>query len=122
MEMQLDASCRKLYRTKTKGEEHEALRKEFIECLKLLEGELGEKPYFGGETFGYVDVSLIPYYSWFQIYGTYGNLNIEQESPKLIAWAKRCIRNKESVSNTLPDSEKVLGFVQYQRKLLGIDE
>ncbi|RVW78608.1 putative glutathione S-transferase [Vitis vinifera] len=24
-------------------------KKKFIECLKLLEGELGEKPYFGGE-------------------------------------------------------------------------
>ncbi|KAK9078133.1 hypothetical protein SSX86_002190 [Deinandra increscens subsp. villosa] len=52
---------RKLYTTK--GEEHEASRSEFIECLKLLQGELGDKPYFGGESFGYLDVSLIPFYS-----------------------------------------------------------
>nr|XP_043624470.1 probable glutathione S-transferase isoform X2 [Erigeron canadensis] len=32
-----------------KGEEHEASKNEFIDCLKLLEGELGDKPYFGGD-------------------------------------------------------------------------
>ncbi|KAK9078129.1 hypothetical protein SSX86_002186 [Deinandra increscens subsp. villosa] len=105
---------RKLYTTK--GEEHEASRSEFIECLKLLQGELGDKPYFGGESFGYLDVSLIPFYSWFQVYGTYGSIDIEHECPELIAWAKRCIREKESVSNTLPDSPKVFAFVQDVRK------
>ena len=33
--------------TKT-GEEHEAAIKEFIETFKTMEGELGDKPYFGG--------------------------------------------------------------------------
>ncbi|GJT60187.1 probable glutathione S-transferase [Tanacetum coccineum] len=33
----------------TNREEHEATRKEFIDCLKLLEVELGDKPYFGDE-------------------------------------------------------------------------
>ncbi|KAI3716131.1 hypothetical protein L6452_23249 [Arctium lappa] len=106
----------------TKGEEHEAAREEFISCLKLIEGELGDKPYFGGESFGYLDVSLIPFYSWFQAYETYGNMIIEHECPKLIAWAKRCIQNKESVSKTLPDLEKILAFVQHLRKRFGIDE
>ncbi|KAI7741426.1 hypothetical protein M8C21_031154 [Ambrosia artemisiifolia] len=105
-----------------KGEEHESSRKEFMDCLKLLEGELGDKPYFGGETFGYLDVSLIPFYSWFQAYETYGNINFDHEFPKLIAWAKRCIQNKESVSNSLPDLPKILGFVQYMRKKFGIEE
>ena len=56
-----------------KGEELEAAKKEFIEALKVLEGELGDKPYFGGEEFGYVDVALIPFYSWFHAYETCGN-------------------------------------------------
>ncbi|XP_023763970.1 probable glutathione S-transferase [Lactuca sativa] len=102
------------------GEEHEAAKKEFIDCLKLFEGELGDKPYFGGDSFGYVDVSLIPFYSWFHSYEIYGKFNIEQESPKLIAWAKRCIQNNESVSNTLPDSLKILGFVQIVRNAFGL--
>lgn len=45
------------------GEDHEAAKKELIGCFKLLEGELGNKPYFGGESFGFTDVSLIPFYS-----------------------------------------------------------
>ncbi|KAJ0514640.1 putative glutathione transferase [Helianthus annuus] len=118
---------KKLYQTgrnlyTAKGEEHEASRNEFLECLKLLEGELGDKPYFGGETFGYVDVSLIPFYSWFQAYETFGNFNFEHEYPKLFAWVKRCIQNKESVSKTLPESPKVFAFVQHLRKRFGIED
>ncbi|KAK1432247.1 hypothetical protein QVD17_09142 [Tagetes erecta] len=109
---------RKLYTTK--GEEHEASRNEFMQCLKLLEEELGDKPYFGGESFGYLDVSLIPFYSWFQAYETYGNFNFEHECTKLIAWAKRCIHNKESVSNTIPDLSKVFAFVQKEFALFDI--
>ena len=104
-----------------KAEEHEASRKEFIDCLKLIDGELGEKPYFGGDSFGYLDLSLIPFYSRFHAYKTYGEFNIEQEFPKLFAWAKRCLQNKESVSNSLPDQLKVHGFVQQMRRILGLD-
>ncbi|XXG68298.1 hypothetical protein AAC387_Pa06g1416 [Persea americana] len=50
---------------RNKGHAREAATKEFIENLKLLEGELGEKPYFGGESFGFMDIVLISYYSWF---------------------------------------------------------
>nr|XP_043623577.1 probable glutathione S-transferase [Erigeron canadensis] len=122
-----DFSTKKIYQIgrnlcTLKGEEHEASRKEFIDCLKLLEGELGEKPYFGGESFGYLDVSLIPFYSWFQAFEHYGKFNFEQECPKFMAWAKRCIQNKESVSNTLPELSKIFGFVQYMRKKFGIED
>lgn len=44
----------------TKGEDQEVAKKEFIESLKLLEGELGDKPYFNGDNFGFVDLALIP--------------------------------------------------------------
>ncbi|KAH7543923.1 hypothetical protein JRO89_XS15G0062200 [Xanthoceras sorbifolium] len=89
-----------------KGEEQEAAKKEFIEVLKVLEEQLKDKPFFGGETFGYVDVCLIGFYCWFYVYETFGNFNIEAECPEIIAWAKRCMQ-KESVSKTLPDGKKV---------------
>ncbi|PRQ32422.1 putative glutathione transferase [Rosa chinensis] len=38
----------------TKGDEQEAAKKEYIDCIKLLEVELGDKPSFGGETLGFV--------------------------------------------------------------------
>ena len=119
MGMQLYQIGRKLYTIK--GEEHDTARKEFMDCLKLLEGELGDKHYFGGESFGYLDISLIPFYSWFQVYETYGNLNIEHDCPKLIDWAKRCVKTKESVSSTLPEMEKLVAFAQHMRKKFGIE-
>ena len=94
----------------TTGEPLEDAKKEFIEVIKTLEGQLGEKPYFGGETFGYVDLSLIPFYCWFHAYETYGKFSVAAECPKFTAWAKRCM-HKESVAKSLPDGKKVLGFV-----------
>ncbi|KAK7860036.1 glutathione s-transferase u19 [Quercus suber] len=106
-------ASRKLW--STKGEEQEAGKKEFFEILKTLEVELGDKPYFGGETFGYVDLSFITFYCWFHAYEVFGNINIEAECPKIIAWAKRCLQ-KESVAKTLPDQKKVYEFVAQMRK------
>jgi glutathione S-transferase len=97
-------SSRKVW--STKGEEQETAKKDFIGCLKLMETELGDKPYFGGEELGYVDIALVTFYSWFYAYETLGNFSIEAECPKLIEWAKRCM-HKESVSKSLPDPKKV---------------
>ncbi|WP_232486374.1 glutathione S-transferase family protein, partial [Streptomyces fildesensis] len=41
----------------TAGDDLEAAKKGFVDCLKVLEIELGEKHYFGGETLGLVDVA-----------------------------------------------------------------
>ncbi|KAA8526676.1 hypothetical protein F0562_008121 [Nyssa sinensis] len=62
----------------TKGEQEAA--KDFIECLKVL----GDEPYFGGETFGFLDIALVTFYSWFYSYETCGNFSVEAERPKLI--------------------------------------
>ncbi|KAL1219128.1 Glutathione S-transferase U19 [Cardamine amara subsp. amara] len=104
----------------TKGEEQEAGKKEFIEILKTLETELGDKPYFAGDDFGYVDIALIGYYTWFPAYEKYGNFSIESECPKLIAWAKKCLE-RETVAKSLPDPEKVIGFVSELRKRFGLE-
>ncbi|GMN60523.1 hypothetical protein TIFTF001_029619 [Ficus carica] len=72
----------------TKDEEQEAAKKEFLDIMRLFEAELGDKPYFGGETFGYVDVALVAFYSWFYTYETFGNFSIEAECPMLIAWGR----------------------------------
>ncbi|CAL9241112.1 unnamed protein product [Arabidopsis halleri] len=104
----------------TKGEELEAATKEYIEILKTLQAELGDKPYFGGDKFGFVDIVLIGYYSWFPAYQKFGNFSIEPECSKLMAWGKRCMQ-RESVAKALPDSEKVVGYVLQLKKLYGIE-
>ncbi|CAN6907230.1 unnamed protein product [Brassica oleracea] len=103
----------------TKSEEQEA-SKELIEILKTLESELGEKHYFGGKTFGFVDIALIGFYSWFGVYEKYGNVSIESECSKLIAWAKRCLQ-RDSVTKTLPELEKLIALISERRKSLGLE-
>ncbi|VVA95732.1 unnamed protein product [Arabis nemorensis] len=104
----------------TKGEELEAAKKELIEILKTLESELGDKPYFGGDEFGYVDIALIGFYTWFPAYEKFGNLSIESECPKLMVWVKKCLE-RETVAKSLPDPHKVTEFVAELRKRFGLE-
>ncbi|KAL5731737.1 glutathione transferase [Ranunculus cassubicifolius] len=100
-----------------KGEELVTAKDEFMENLKLLEGELGDQAYFGGESFGYLDVALIPFYSWFYTIEYLGKFSIEAECPKLVAWAKRCME-KESVSKSVGDQQKVFETI---KKYIGFE-
>ncbi|XP_030966751.1 probable glutathione S-transferase [Quercus lobata] len=104
----------------TKGEELEAAKKEFLETYKMSEGELGDKPYFGGERFGYVDLTLIPFYTWFYSIETLGGFKVEAQCSKIVAWAKRCMQ-KETIAKTLPDQKKVYELLGQFRRRLGLE-
>ncbi|XP_061371502.1 probable glutathione S-transferase isoform X1 [Gastrolobium bilobum] len=104
----------------TKGEEQETAKKDFMDALKLLEEQLGDKAYFGGDKFGFVDVAVVPFYTWFKGYEIFGNINTEKECPKFVTWAKRCLQ-KESVSKSLPEQEKVYDFIAERRKNIGME-
>ncbi|XP_051136255.1 probable glutathione S-transferase [Andrographis paniculata] len=118
VEKKVSASAMKVW-TGKEGERQPAVE-EFIDNLKLFERELGEKPYFGGESFGFVDVALIPFYSWFEAYEILGNFKIEEHCPTLLAWGKRCME-KESVAKSLPNPKEVYDFVLVLRKRFGFD-
>ncbi|XP_073005238.1 probable glutathione S-transferase [Typha latifolia] len=105
---------------KLKGEAQEEANKEMIDILKLLEAELGDKKYFGGEAFGFVDITFVPFTSWFYSYETFGNFKVEEVAPKLVAWTKRCME-RESVAKTLYDPIKVYEFVCFLKKRYGIE-
>ncbi|KAG5244883.1 glutathione S-transferase [Salix suchowensis] len=105
----------------TRGDEQEAAMKDFIDSLKLLEVELGAKPYFGGETLGYVDVALVPFYCWFHAYETIANFSIEARCPKLIGWCKRCMQ-KESVSKSLADPHQIYSYAMKLRKIYRLSD
>ncbi|KAF7822519.1 putative glutathione S-transferase [Senna tora] len=116
--MQVYGVSRKIWTSK--GEEQEEAKKEFIKSLKKLEEALGDEAYFGGDTFGFVDVALIPFYCWFYTYETFGNLKIEAECPKIISWAKRC-KQRESVSKSLGDEKQLYQSVLAYKNTFGLD-
>ena len=102
------------------GEELEAAKKEFVEILKQLELELGDKAFFGGERFGFLDVALVTYTTWFHTYEKCGGFSIGEHCPKLIEWVKRCLEI-DFVSETLADQAKIYDFALGLRKVFGID-
>lgn len=96
-----------------------AAKKEFIETLKLLEGELKSKPYFGGEKLGFLDIALLPLHCWTYTLETFGNFSIEAECPKIVTWGKRCME-EEFVSSSLPHPHKIYESVVEFKKKMGI--
>lgn len=65
-----------------KGEEPEAAKIGLTNSIKTLEEEaLGDKLYFGGEKFGYLDVVVIGLCSWLHTYEIICNFNAATECP-----------------------------------------
>ncbi|KAH9328644.1 hypothetical protein KI387_000752, partial [Taxus chinensis] len=105
---------------RTKGEEQDAAKAEFLQNLLLAEGELNGKDYFGGDKFGLVDIALIPFISWFHTFESLGKfkISLEEKYPNITAWRKRCLE-RASVNKALPPPEKVLEFaIQIRKRVL----
>ncbi|XP_062096308.1 glutathione S-transferase 3-like [Humulus lupulus] len=103
------------------GEAVEVAKKEFIEILKQLEElALADKPFFGGDSFGYVDILAIALTSWFYTFEQYGGFKVEDHCPKLSAWIKRCYQ-RDTVSKVSPDPVKIYEFAAMLRKMQGIE-
>ncbi|KAH9771540.1 glutathione S-transferase U19 [Citrus sinensis] len=95
---------------KTKGNVPGTAKNEFIEILKQLEGALGEKDFFGGDSFGFVDVIAIPLTCWFYAVEKFGEFKVENECPKFSAWMNKCMQ-RETVARIFPDPEKVTNLL-----------
>uniref|UniRef100_M4CHG5 Glutathione S-transferase n=1 Tax=Brassica campestris TaxID=3711 RepID=M4CHG5_BRACM len=89
----------------------EKAKKEYIEALKIL-----DKPYFGGDNFGFVYIAMTGYYMWFEAFKKCGNFSIERECPTLMALAKRCLQ-RDSVVNSFPNPERIVEFAFKIRKI-----
>ncbi|URE32765.1 glutathione s-transferase [Musa troglodytarum] len=100
---------------KLEGEKQDEARDQFLRALKILEGELGEKKYFGGDTFGFVDVTLVPVVAWYRTYELFGSFRTEMHAPRLMAWGKRCLERESVAMSSLPDPHKVHQFVRFLR-------
>lgn len=97
-----------------------AAKKEFLDIVFYLDGTLGDKDFFNGDTFGFVDILLIGLTSWFPAYEKFGGFKLEDHYPKLAAWITRSWA-RESVSESLTSPEKITNFVAMMRKMYGIE-
>lgn len=88
--------------------------------MKELEGALGEKDFFGGDAFGFVDILAIAITSWFLAFEKCGGFKVDDHRPKFSAWVKRCMK-RNSVAKVLPDPEKIYEFVLGLKKMNGIE-
>ena len=89
-----------------------------IGALGALEAELGGKDYFGGEEFGFLDVALAPFTSWFRAYEEFGGFRVAEHCPGVVAWAERC-RGRKSVASAITDPDKVYEFALTLKEKFG---
>ncbi|WVZ61891.1 hypothetical protein U9M48_011699 [Paspalum notatum var. saurae] len=87
---------------KSRGEEKAAAGAELLDQLRRLEGVLGDRPFFAGDGFGFLDAVLVPFSSMFYGYEQHGGFDLERECPGLVRWVRRC-RERDSVRAVLPD-------------------
>ena len=80
-------------------------KNEIVEILKQLEGALGEKDFFGGDSFGFVDVIAIPLTCWFYAVEKFGGFNVENECPKFSAWMNKCMQ-RETVTGSFQTQKR----------------
>jgi glutathione S-transferase len=102
---------------KLKGEGHAKAREEMLQVLRNLEAELGDKAFFAGDGFGFLDVAVTPFTPWLPSYERYGEFTVP---PRLAAWAARCA-GRESVAKSLYPAEKVDEFITLLKKHFGIE-
>ncbi|KAJ1293309.1 hypothetical protein BS78_01G057900 [Paspalum vaginatum] len=105
---------------KLKGEPQAQARAEMVEILRTLDGALGDQEFFGGGAFGLADVALVPFTSWFHAYERFGGFSVDEECPRLAAWAKRCAQ-RPSVAKHLTPPDKVYDFICGLKKRFGIE-
>jgi len=103
---------------KRTGQAQAQARPEMVEALRTLDAELGDKAYLAGEAFGFVDIAVVPFATWFLGYGRLAEFSVEEVCPRLLAWAKRC-GERESVAKNLYPPEKVYEFIGLLKDMYG---
>ncbi|OIT36154.1 PREDICTED: probable glutathione S-transferase [Nicotiana attenuata] len=92
-------------------EEEQSIQQEAYEMLKIVDNELKDKKFFGGDKIGFVDVAAnyIPF--WLEIVeeATGVVLVTSEKFPHLCAWRDEYLSCSE-VKENLPDRDMMFGF------------
>ncbi|CAK9179508.1 unnamed protein product, partial [Ilex paraguariensis] len=96
----------------TQGEEQEKAKEEASEVLKILDSELKDKKFFGGDTIGLADIAANFIGFWFPI--TQEVIGVEvltkEKYPKLCEWIDEFVNCNIIMENLHPKDELVASF------------
>jgi len=117
--VQLFSSWMMVFRGKTDEEKAEGTKQSFA-VAATLEGALSEcskgKPFFGGDTVGYVDVALGGFVAWIhaidKLYGL--KLFDAGKTPLLAAWLERFCE-LDAAKAVMPDVEKLVELAKMRQ-------
>ncbi|OIT21889.1 PREDICTED: probable glutathione S-transferase [Nicotiana attenuata] len=95
----------------SKGEEQEKDKEEAYEVLKVLDNELKDKKFFGGEKFGFVDIAANFVGFWIGIVeeATGVVLVTSEKFPHFCTWREEYL-NCSQVKENMPNREMLLGY------------
>ena len=80
-------------------------KKSVTQILAWLEGQLGERPYFNGETFGRADAAAFP-----QVMNCRAQRMPPAEGSRLAAWLDRCLERASIQSVLVEQKAGIAGF------------
>ena len=118
--MQLFSSWMTVFRGKTDEEKAEGTRQSFAMAV-TLEGALREcsqgKPFFGGDSVGYVDVALGGFVAWVHAIEKLYGLKVfdAAQTPLLAAWLER-FGALDAAKAVMPDIEKLVELARMTRQ------
>lgn len=91
-------------------EEKEKAKDELSKFLKILDNEVKDKKFFGGDTIGFVDFVSILITHWLGVIQEALKVEVltNDEHPNVCAWAKN-LQTCNIIKENLPHREKLLG-------------